>query len=406
MSVTRRRFLETLGVGGAAIGVSGAGVLSAPLIAARGREALWAQQGATQGIQGVADRKADRRMAARAAIRLDSNENPLGPGARALNAIRSHLNESNRYPILAEDDVIAGIAKLQGVGVNNVILGCGSGELLRAADHAFTSRTAAFVGAAPTFEAPCEFAQFLGAEVRLPAVDSKLGLDLGAMATAARGAGLVFLCNPNNPTATVHTKADVTAFIEAVHRESPNTTVLVDEAYFDYVDAPGYGTLIPMAIENPRVVVLRTFSKAYGMAGLRIGYAVGRTETLAKMKQWVLGSNVSQLTLLAATAGIADQANIAAEVKRNREVKEYTRKAFADLGYTMSSGQANFMMVDIRRNATEFKKLALTKGIAIGRAFAPLTNHARLSFGTMDEMKKAIPAFRELLGDGTRASGG
>jgi histidinol-phosphate aminotransferase len=329
----------------------------------------------------------------------------VGPFPRALDAIRTHLNESNRYPILAEDDVINAIAKLQGITPNNVILGCGSGELLRAADHAFTSRTAAYVGAGPTFEAPGEFAQFLGAEVRLPAVDSKLGLDLGAMGAAARGAGLVFLCNPNNPTATVHTKADVTAFINDVLRASPQTTILVDEAYFEYVDAPGYGTLIPMAIENPRVVVLRTFSKVYGMAGLRIGYAVGRTETLAKMKQWVLGSNVSQLTLLAASAALADPAAVAAEVKRNREVKAFTRKFFADAGYTMTSGDANFMMVDIKRNAAEFKKLALTKGIATGRAFAPLTNHMRLTFGTMDEMKKATTAFRELLGVAGAAGG-
>lgn len=361
-------------------------------------------QGA-QGRPGAVDRMADRRMSANAAVRLDSNENPVGPFPRALEAIRSHLNESNRYPILAEEDVINAIAKLQGVKPENVILGCGSGELLRAADHAFTSRTAAYVGAGPTFEAPGGFASFLGAEVRAPAVDSKLSLDLGAMGAAARGAGLVFLCNPNNPTATVHTKADVTAFINDVLRASPETTILVDEAYFDYVDAPGYGTLIPMAIENPRVLVLRTFSKAYGMAGLRIGYAVGRPETMAKMKQWVLGSNVSQLTLLAATAALGDPAALAAEVKRNRDVKAFTRKFFADGGYTMTPGEANFMMVDIKRNVADFKKLALTKGVAIGRPFPPLTTQARITFGTMDEMKKATAVFRELLAQPAAAGG-
>jgi histidinol-phosphate aminotransferase len=400
VALSRRHFLGTVGAGGA-------GLLSAPLISARGHEALWALQGkgaATQGIQGIADRKADRRMASRAPVRIDSNENPVGPGAKALEAIRAHLNESNRYPILAEDDVIDAIAKLQGVAANNIILGCGSGELLRAADSAFTSRSAAYVGAAPTFEAPGEFAQFLGAEVKMVPVDKSLGLDLGAMGAASRGAGLVYICNPNNPTATVHTKADVTAFINDLQRASPNTTVLVDEAYFEYVDAAGYGTLIPMAIENPRVVVLRTFSKVYGMAGLRIGYAVGRTETLAKMKQWVLGSNVSQLTLVAANAAMADQQHIADEVKRNREVKAYTRKFFADAGFTMTTGDANFMMVDIRQNAAAFKKAALAKGIAVGRAFPPLTNQARITFGTMDEMKKATAAFRELLGAG--ATGG
>lgn len=399
MAVSRRLFLGTLGAGGA-------GLLSAPLISARGREAtLWGFQGgkATQGIQGIADRKADRRFAARAPVRIDSNENPVGPGSSALNAIRAHLDESNRYPILAEDDVVEAIAKLQGVSTDNVILGCGSGELLRTADYAFVSKSAAYVGAAPTFEAPGEFAQFLGAELRMLPVDSNLGLDLGAMGAAARGAGLVYICNPNNPTATAHSRSDVAEFIKSVNRASPNTTILVDEAYFEYVGTPGYDTLIPVAIENPRVVVLRTFSKVYGMAGLRIGYAVGRTETLAKMKQWVLGSNVSQLTLVAASAAMADRAHIAAEVRRNREVRAFTKKYFGDRGFKMSSGDANFVMVDIKQDAGAFKKAALAKGIAVGRAFPPLTTHARVTFGTMDEMKKATAAFDELLA--TQASG-
>lgn len=398
MAVSRRLFLGTVGAGGA-------GLLSAPLISARGREALWAlqDQARTQGIQGVADRKADRRLAAHAPVRIDSNENPVGPGRSALDAIRAHLDESNRYPILAEDDLVESIAKLQGVSANNVILGCGSGELLRAADYAFTSRTAAYVGAAPTFEAPGEFAKFLGAETRMVPVDSQLGLDLGAMGAAARGAGLVYICNPNNPTATAHSRDDVAAFIAAVHRASPSTTVLVDEAYFEYVDAPGYGTLIPVALENPRVVVLRTFSKVYGMAGLRIGYAVGRTETLASMKQWVLGSNVSQLTLVAAHGALADQAHIVAEVKRNQAVKAFTKQFFAARGFRMSGGDANFVMVDIKQDAAAFKKAALAKGIAVGRAFPPLTTHARITFGTMDEMKRATAAFAELLG--AQASG-
>jgi histidinol-phosphate aminotransferase len=406
VSVSRRRFVQSIGVGGAALGAGGAGILSAPLISARGREALWGFQGQAQAQDPGAVRRADRRMAAAPGIiRIDSNENPVGPGRKAIDAIRAHFDECNRYPILAEDDVIATIARQQGVAVENIILGCGSGELLRAADNAFLSKTAAYVAGGPTFEAPGDWAKFIGAEVRSVPVDSKLGLDLGAMGAASRGAGLVYLCNPNNPTATVHTKADVMAFIEQVNRMSPDTTVLVDEAYFEYVDAAGYGTVIPVAVQNPRVLVLRTFSKVFGMAGLRIGYAVGRPETLAKVKQWSLGSNVSQLTLVAAHAALEDSAHITAEVARNREVKAFTRKFFADGGYTMTSGDANFMMVDIKQDAALFKKAAIKKGVAIGRPFPPLTNQARISFGTMPEMKKAVAVFKEMLGEGTRAGG-
>src|SRR5262245_61476361 len=199
-----------MGVGGAVVGVAGAGILTGPLISFRGRESLYAQ--------GIADRKADRRLAAQPGmVRIDSNENPTGAGKRVYDAIRGHLEESNRYPVLAEDDLIDAIAAKHGIAATNVILGCGSGELLRAADHAFTSRDAAYIGAAPTFEAPGEFSKCLGAAVTLVPVDTHLGLDLDAMASAARGAGLVYLCNPNNPTATVHSRSDVVAFIETVN---------------------------------------------------------------------------------------------------------------------------------------------------------------------------------------------
>jgi histidinol-phosphate aminotransferase len=403
VAVSRRDFLATVGAGGAALGAGGAGILADPFITWRGREALFAQQAAPP--QGAAARRADRRMAAAPGmIRIDSNENPIGPGKHVLDAMRAAFDASNRYPVVAEDDVISTIAKIQGVSAENVALGCGSGELLRACDQAFVSKEAAFVGAGPTFEAIGDFAKVLGAEVRAPRVDSKLRLDLGAMGAAAKGAGLIFLCNPNNPTGTVHTKADVAAFIADVNRASPMTTILVDEAYFEYVENPGYGTMIPLSIENPRVVVLRTFSKVFGMAGLRLGYMTGRPETLAKVKPWIMGSNVSALTLAAGVAALNNPAHIAAEVKRNKEVKAYTRKFFGDLGYTMSEGEANFMMVDLKTPIAAFKRALVEKKVAIGRAFPPLDTQARITFGTMEEMKRALPVIRDQLA-ATRTAG-
>jgi len=391
MPVNRRDFLKSASVGAAAISGAGAGILSLPIISARGREALYASQI-------IADRKADRRLAAAPGmIRIDSNENPVGPGQKALDAIRGHLNESNRYPVLSEDDVINTIAKLQGVSADQVILGCGSGELLRSAVQAFTSKDAAYIGAGPTFETPGAFAKFLGAQVKDVQVNSSLGFDLDAMISASRGAGLVYFCNPNNPTATVVSKSDTIAFVEKLNRLSPDTTVMVDEAYFEYVADSGYGTVIPLAVANPRVIVLRTFSKVFGMAGLRIGYAVGRADVMAKMKAWTLGSNVSQLTLVAANVALEDKANIAGEVKRNREARAFTMKFFKDAGYSMSAGDANFVMVDIKRPAGAFKSACLKKGVAVGRAFPSLPTHSRITFGTMPEMQKATAIFKEIL---------
>ena len=387
MPLSRRSFVASLGAGGA-------GVLALPALPAvswRGRESLFA-------FQGVEDRKADRRLAARPGmIRIDSNENPVGPGERAIAAIQRAFGHSNRYPVLEEDAFVAAIATKQGVKAEQIKLGCGSGELLRAAVHAFTSADKALVFPNPSFEAPADFAKFLGHQVRMVPVDKTLALDLSAMVDASRGAGLVYFCNPNNPTATVHGLPAVTQFVEQLGRVSPETTVLLDEAYFEYVDEPSYGTAIPLAIANPRVIVMRTFSKVMGMAGLRVGYAIAQKETIAKLSSWIMGSNVSQLSLAAATAAIDDTVHVAAEVRRNKAVRAYTRKYFADAGFEMSMGQANFMMVDVRRDAKAFKSECLKKGVAIGRPFPPLTTHARITFGTMPEMRKALQVFRTTL---------
>jgi histidinol-phosphate aminotransferase len=241
MSVSRRNFIASLGVGGA-------GVMALPLVTSRGRESLYAFQ-QVQGTSGTAARRADRLMASRAGmIRIDSNENPNGPGQSVYDAIKGALGTSNRYPTQSEDDLIDAIARSHGVKPENVLLGCGSGELLRASVQAFTSADRALVSPAPTFESSAGFARFIGSKIIEPGVESSsLKFDLQAMSDAARGAGLVYFCNPNNPTSTVHTNAEVTAYIADVNKRSPETTILIDEAYHEYVAAPGYATSVPLA---------------------------------------------------------------------------------------------------------------------------------------------------------------
>jgi len=383
---SRRSFIATLGVGGA-------GVLGFPLVSWRGRESAYA-------FQGVSDRRADRLLAERPGmIRLDSNENPGGPGERALASIRNALSRSNRYPVKGEDDLIAAIIKVHGGDMKpaNVILGCGSGELLRAAVQGFTSPDKPLVSPEPTFEAPANFAKFIGTKVVSPRVDSELKIDLNATADAAKGAGLVYFCNPNNPTATVHGKADVIAFVDQVLKASPQTTILIDEAYHEYVDEPSYGTVIPLALANPRVVVTRTFSKVFGMAGLRAGYTIGQPATLAKMSSWLLGSNVNQLALAAAATTIGDTQHIAAEQKKNRATRAYTKKFFENAGYKVAQCEANFMMFDIHRDAKAFKLECVKHNVAVGRQFPALPTHVRVSVGTMEEMKKALDVFKVTL---------
>ena len=387
MSLSRRNFLATVGAGSAGIAVF-------PLISARGREALSAQQPGNP----IAQRRADRALSsAPGMIRIDSNENPNGPGARAFEAMRSTFPDANRYPVVLEDELTAEIARTLGVKPENIMLGCGSSEVLRSAVQAFTSPARALVSPSPSFELAADYARFIGTPVKSPRVDAKLRNDLDAMADAAKGAGLVYFCNPNNPTATVHGKAAVAGFVDKVGKSSPQTMVLIDEAYHEYVEDPTYATAIPMALDNPRMFVARTFSKVFGMAGMRVGYAVGRPETIARMKGWMLGSSVNQLALAAAKATVGDTARIADEKKKNHEAKVFTAKAFTSMGYEVTPSDANFMMIDIKRDVKAFKAECIKKGVAVGRPFPPLNTYVRVGVGTMAEMQKAVEVFRTTL---------
>ncbi len=173
--------------------------------------------------------------------------------------------------------------------------------------------------------------------------------------------------------------------------------VLIDEAYHEFVDDPSYATAIPLAMENPNVVVARTFSKVYGMAGLRLGYAIARPETLKRMDPWLLDSNTNQPSLAGAVATVADSARIAEQQRLNREARAFTLDFFRAAGYTPPDSQANFIMVDIGRDVKAFKASCLAQGVSLGRPFPPLTTHLRVSIGTMDEMKRAAVVIRNAL---------
>ncbi len=394
MPVSRRGFLTSLGAGGA-------GIAALPLIGARGREALYALPPLPRSLPvPSASRRRDRMMAGMAGmIRLDSNENPDGPGPRVLEAMHSTFSESNRYPAQLEQGLVDAIAKSHGVTPENILLGCGSGEILRVAVQALTSADRALVNPVPTFESAANYAKFIGSPVRPVPVDGKLNLDLGAMADASRGAGLVYLCNPNNPTATVHGAGDVASFIEQVGKSSPNTYVLVDEAYHEFVVKPEYKTAVPIALANPHVIVSRTFSKIFGLAGMRVGYAIGQPATLKRLSGWVLDSNVTQLSLAAAITAVSDRDRIVTEQKRNHATRDFTTKFFENAGYTVAKCDANFLMVDIRRDVRAFKTACLKQNVAVGRAFPPLMTQLRVSFGTMDEMQAATKVFKAVLAE-------
>ncbi len=382
MSVSRRAFVKGLAWGGAA-------VLSGQAIAARGREA-------TTGEGWLGD--AAGQITPPAGIRLDSNENPNGPAPAAIDAIRAAFGEASRYPRNPTSQLIAAIARLHEVRDENIVVGAGSGEILRMAVYGFTSATRPLVQGLPTYEDPGRHAELIGTPVRAVPLDRELRLDLDAMVSRAAGAGLVFLCNPNNPTATVHPAKTVQDFVTRVHKVSPTTMILVDEAYHHFVEDPGYQSAIPVALQNPRVIVCRTFSKIYGMAGLRIGYAVGMPEPMRDLRKYRLTYGVNVLGAAAALASLPLTAHVEDQRRRNREARELTRRAFASWGYPSTPSEANFIMVDIHRDAAAFQKACRAEGVLVGRVFPPLTTHTRISIGIDTEMRKAVEVFGKVLG--------
>jgi histidinol-phosphate aminotransferase len=389
MTLSRRKFVQTAGIG--------AGAALTGSIWGRGREnSIWsAIEPELQAVE-------------RGVICIASNENPVGPGKAVLDSLRTLLEggaRPGRYSNQSGQLTEAICAHFK-VKPENVLLSEGSTEILRAATQVFTSKTKALVGTIPTYEECAGYAELLGHPVKGVSLDSAFKLDVDKMAAAAKGAGLVFYCNPNNPTATYVGAKATRAFLAKVNSTSPETTVLVDEAYFDYVTDPDHETHIPIAVENPRVIVARTFSKAYGMAGLRQGYAIAHPDTIKKMREWCAASGTGSLNVFgmaAATVAIAQDSSFTTnERNRNKAVRDMATKWFADRGMKPTDCQANFMFVDIGTPAKAFRDACRAKGVMVARDFPPFEKtHARITLGTMEEMTKAVQVFGEVLGKKT-----
>ncbi|MBW8867170.1 MAG: histidinol-phosphate aminotransferase family protein [Acidobacteria bacterium] len=403
MSVSRRGFLQGLGVDR---------THAAAFMAARGHEELVAEA-MQQGRQGGARMRPNLPPGVEA-IRISSNENPLGPGKAAIDAILGKFPEANRYPFNStplDADLEILIAKLNTAKRENVVLGVGSQELLKNAARVFMSPTRHLVIPSPTYGDPAGFAQnALHYTVKsAPVNDKTLKTDLSALLPLVKGAGLVYLCNPNNPTGTINTAQEIKDFVAEVKKSSPTTAILLDEAYCDYASDPSFATAIPTALATPGVIVARTMSKAYGMAGVRIGYAVGDAATIKKMAAYRMPYNVNTFGVAAAVASLKDPQHIKDESARNKTVRDFTTKFFADLGYTSTDSQTNFIFTDIGKTMTaaQFRDACAAKGVMVGRDFPPLEKQwARISLGTMEEMQKATDVFRSVLKPATTTSSG
>jgi histidinol-phosphate aminotransferase len=329
------------------------------------------------------------------AARLDSNENPYGPSPAAVDAMTRSQKIAARYPDALEESLTQALAKLHGVAGENVLLGCGSGEILRMADMAFLGPEKRVVAAEPTFEAVLAYARVTRADpVKVP-LTSDHRHDLPRMAEACdERTGLVYVCNPNNPTGTIVTREELQAFIERVPKTA---TILVDEAYFHFVEDARYASAFDWIGKMPNLIVVRTFSKIYGLAGMRLGYAVGTKESIEAMGRHRIWSNANASVLEAALASLDD----AGHVPRNRRAINDTRRWLcAEIGKdgrSFISSEANFVMIDVGTDVAPVIAALRTRDVLVGRKFPSLPNWLRVSIGTPEEMRRFLAAFRAVV---------
>jgi len=368
--VSRRRFAQLLGAGAVLSVTRPALSFAKPVVAAP------AHVPATSGV-----------------VRLSSNENPYGPSPKALKAMNDVFNLACRYPDEHNDLLIDAIAKLNTVNHDQVLLGDGSSEILQLCADTFTGPGRGnLVAADPTFEAILNNAAINGAEVMKVPLTPTFGHDLAKMTTAAKQ-GLIYVCNPNNPTASITPKSEVREFISKAPRE---TMILVDEAYFHYADSPDYDSVIPLIKDHPNLIVARTFSKIYGMAGLRCGYCVGQKETIGRMRPHQMWDSVNIMALAAAIANLNDPDQVSNGRRLTSEAKTFVITELDKMGYKQIPSQANFIMFDLKRPVVPLIKALKEHNVHVGRLFPALPNHMRLTIGKKTEMETFLAAFRQV----------
>jgi histidinol-phosphate aminotransferase len=351
--------------------------------------------GVTAAYSALRPESAMARPATTNVVRLSSNENPYGPSPAALKAMTDGFSLAWRYPDEHADLLADELARLHSVPVNQILLGDGSGEILKLSAAAFTGRDKKIVTANPTFEAIARHASVAGAEVVKIDLASDYSHDLKKTLAAANGAGLVYICNPNNPTASITPAKEVVDFLAKL---APATIVLVDEAYHHYVESKDYESVIPLVKDYPNLIVARTFSKIYGMAGLRCGYCVTQSENIRRLRTHQIFDSVNIMALVAAVASLKDTEQVTRGRRLNSEVKKSVCAELDTLGYRYIPSHANFMMIDLRREVRPVIDALRGRGVEVGRIFPALPNFMRVTIGTAPEMKQFVTAFREVGG--------
>ncbi len=329
-------------------------------------------------------------------LRLSSNESAYGPFPSMVRAMAKACERGNYYVGGEAQAVRQRLAELHGAPAASVVLGAGSSEPLRVTTQVFAGERRPPVVAEPTFEAVARSAEIAGnPAVKIP-LDARGVHDVEKMVDAARknSAGMIYLCNPANPTGTIISGQQLRWTVDNL----PADTVLVaDEAYSDFVDDPQFETALPYVKQGRPVVILKTFSKIYGLAGMRLGYAIASPDLIRRMAPRLLGGMaLNQAVVAGALAGLEDKAEYQRIRALNAQVRRYVTEEFRKMGYASTESQANFVMVDLKRPIGPVSAGLNRGGFAVGRLFPSMPHHLRITLGTMEDMKRFMPLVRAI----------
>ena len=324
------------------------------------------------------------------AVKIDANENPLGPCPEATEAVHAIVKNGGRYMYGETDTFVETMARMEGLRPEYVKAYPGSSAPLHHAPIAFCSPERPFVTADPGYEAGEMAARFIGAKVIRVPLTKSCAHDVKAMAAASPNAGIIYVCNPNNPTGTLTPRED----IEWLLANKPSGSILLlDEAYIHIAGAPMCSDLVA---QDKEIIILRTFSKIYGMAGLRAGAALGRPDLIQKMAQYNAGA-LPITGMAAATASLKSPTLVPDRRKIIAGVREDTLAFLKGKGYTVTPAVSNCFMVDVKKPASEVAAAMRREKVYIGRSWPSWPTYARITVGTQEEMEKFKAAFLKVM---------
>jgi histidinol-phosphate aminotransferase len=325
------------------------------------------------------------------AVKINANENPMGPCPEAADAIHKIVSQGGRYLYNETSEFVEVLADVEGVPKSHVMPFAGSSDPLHRAVLAFTGPDKSYIVADPGYEAGRRAAEFVGAKTISVPLRKDFAHDVHAMAQADPNAGLIYVCNPNNPTGSVTTKEDIEYLV--AHKPK-DAIVLLDEAYIHLSKTAEPGS--PLVAADKDVIILRTFSKLYGMAGLRAGAALGRPELIAKLRGY--GAGALPITgMVGAIASLKAKGLVEQRRKIIADIREDTIEWLDKRGFNVLPSEANMIMIDVRRPGREVFSALLKEKVAIGRSWPSMPKHVRVSIGTRDEMAKFRAAFARVM---------